>query len=78
MGADPHPDEVRAILDCQRSMMRASPYRPEFAYFLKVQRRVRGIRFEQIEIAAGFALDGFWKLRKRSPEARGYDASQVG
>ena len=46
MGADPDPDEVRTILDCEGTVIDANPRGPEVSYFLKVQRGVRGISFQ--------------------------------
>jgi hypothetical protein len=34
---DPNPDEIRAILDSQRSMMRPCPYGPKFANLFEVE-----------------------------------------
>ena len=34
---DPDPDKIRAIFDCQRSMMRPCPYGPKFANFFEME-----------------------------------------
>ncbi|HEU5407501.1 MAG TPA: hypothetical protein VFU48_07020 [Nitrospira sp.] len=57
MRSNPQPHEICTILDSQRPVMRANSHRPQLANFLEVQRRVRGILFQEVGVVSGHSLD---------------------
>jgi hypothetical protein len=59
MGTDPDPDEVRAVLHGDGTVIDPDPCGPQFPNLLEVQGGVSGVRLQQREVLAGDSLDGF-------------------
>ena len=56
--ADPKPQNIVALLHCQRPISQAHPRRPKTSDALKMERGVAGVALKQGEIGIGGALDG--------------------
>jgi hypothetical protein len=52
-------------------MIDPGPHRPKSSYFLEVQRRMKGVVFEQFKVFSGYRLDSFRQTTEENPETAG-------
>jgi len=69
VGADPEPDEISVLFDCQGPVLPADSHRPQTVHFFEMQRRVPEIFFQEIEGGVTQITHGYGELIVAGPES---------
>src|SRR3989304_1925392 len=71
MRADPDPDKIRTILHCEGAVIDPDPRGPQLSDLFEMQRGVRWVLLQELEVLSGHSLDRFRQTRKAGPETGG-------